>query len=134
MKFFLFALALSLPSVANETDVERKAIEKTIGYYFAGGTENLNRAFHPQATLKYVRDGKHNLIPIPEFIERVGKKPTPKRKTQIDSIDYTGTAGMARVSLIYDDFTFVDYFSMLKVEGEWKIVTKISMRVYHDTK
>ena len=126
-KTIVLLLGLTLPLFAGEAD-EKKAIEQTLQYYFDGGEENLKKAFHPDATLKYIRDGQHNVIPIDEFIKRVSARPVPERKTWVESIDYTGTAGFARLVVEYDDFAFVDYMALLKVEGSWKIVTKLSYR------
>jgi protease I len=54
-------------------------------------------------------------------------KPGPKqnRKTSISYINVTGTAANARLEIAYPDFAFIDYMNLLKVDGEWKIVSKI---------
>ncbi len=40
-------------------------------------------------------------------------------------VDITGTAAIAKIELDYPDVFFTDYMSLLKVDGEWKIVDKI---------
>ncbi len=36
-----------------------------------------------------------------------------------------GTAAQAKVELVYDTFKFIDFFNLLKINGEWKVVSKI---------
>lgn len=48
-----------------------------------------------------------------------------RRKRRIDRIELHGNAGMARVTLDYPTVTFTDYFVLLKVDGEWKIASKV---------
>ena len=40
----------------------------------------------------------------------------------------TGTAAVAKVVLDYPTIKFTDYFTLLKVNGEWKIINKIFNR------
>lgn len=47
------------------------------------------------------------------------------RRRWISSVDVTGTAAVARVVLDYPNALFTDYLSLLKIEGEWKVVNKI---------
>ena len=47
------------------------------------------------------------------------------RKRSIESIDVSGNAAVAKIILDYPATRFVDYMSLLKINGEWKIVTKI---------
>ena len=37
----------------------------------------------------------------------------------------SGTAAIARATLVHGQTTFVDYFVLLKVDGEWKIANKV---------
>ena len=46
-------------------------------------------------------------------------------RDSIDSLNITGNAGVARIVLDYPDATLTDYMSLLKVDGEWKIVNKV---------
>ena len=42
------------------------------------------------------------------------------------SIDITGIAASAKIELDYPEIFFTDYFLLLKVDGEWKIIDKIA--------
>ncbi len=74
------------------------------------------------------RDGKFAKMEIVDYIARAPGKPAAdeaQRKRTIDLIDITGNAAVARITLDYPASTMTDYMSLLKVEGEWRIVNKI---------
>lgn len=127
----LFLLCLSTAAFTQESDYAR--IEQTLNYYLEGGTNNdfetLKKAFHETATMKYIRDGAYQEVNV---LERFGAtmKPGPpsNRKTRISYINVAGDAASARLEIEYADFTFVDYMNLLKIDGEWKIVSKIFYR------
>jgi hypothetical protein len=39
-------------------------------------------------------------------------------------VDITGNAAMAKIVLDYPQVKFTDYMSLLKIDGEWKIINK----------
>ncbi|HYP02166.1 MAG TPA: nuclear transport factor 2 family protein [Pyrinomonadaceae bacterium] len=47
-----------------------------------------------------------------------------QRKRSIESIDITGNAAVVKVLLDYPSARLTEYMSMLKIDGEWKIVNK----------
>ena len=49
------------------------------------------------------------------------------RKRRIESVDVTGNAATGKIVLDYPDAYIVDYMSLVKSKGEWKIVNKIFM-------
>ena len=55
-----------------------------------------------------------------------GKPPADeaKRKRRVVMVDVTGDAAVAKVELDFPDAKFTDYFSLLKVGNEWKIIHK----------
>ena len=50
------------------------------------------------------------------------------RVRTIDAVDVSGTAAMARATLVHGQATFTDYFVLLQVDGEWKIANKVYAR------
>ncbi|HEX8636521.1 MAG TPA: nuclear transport factor 2 family protein [Pyrinomonadaceae bacterium] len=42
----------------------------------------------------------------------------------MESVDITGNAASAKIILDYPTVRFTDYMSLLKIDGEWKIVNK----------
>lgn len=47
---------------------------------------------------------------------------------KILQLDHAGDAAMVKVELRYPAVTFIDYLSLLKIDGRWQIVNKIFHR------
>ena len=110
---------------------EEAAIRETIEHYFqdhaTGNGEHFRKAFHPDAKLFFIREGKLTQWTSEEYIGRASGKPAAdeaQRKRRIDSIDISGNAAVVKLTLDYPSVVFTDYMSMLKIEGHWKIVNK----------
>ncbi len=106
----------------------RAALEAYLEGHATGQGEAFRRAFQPEARMLFVRDGKFVKTEIADFIARAPGKPAAdesQRKRTIDFIDISGDAAIARLTLDYPDVKFVDYMTLLKVEGEWRIVSKV---------
>jgi hypothetical protein len=121
--------AVWLPSRAQEK--EEAGVRQAIDYYFqghaTGNGDYFKKAFHPQAKLFWIREGQFSERTSAEYIAGASGKPAPdedRRKRTIASIDITGNAAIAKVVLDYPDARFTDYMSLLKIDGEWKIVNK----------
>jgi len=113
---------------------DRKAIQQVIGWYADGGTRGdpkmVARAFHPSATLKFVRDGTLVDEPIEVFFrDYIRSGVAQKRTVHTDRIDIQGSAASARLTIDYPTHKFVDYFNLLKIDGHWLIVSKIFHRM-----
>ena len=131
----LSAALCSLPAVAagpvGEQAAARKPLEAYIKGHATGDAAYIRQAFLPTAHVEGIRDGKLLSWTADEYI--AGFKGSPpadegQRKRWIDSIDISGNAAMARVTLDYPAGTFTDYFVLLKVDGEWKIANKVWAR------
>lgn len=112
-------------------DPEEAAIRAALENYFrghaTGNGEHFRKVFHPDAKLFAVRDGKYWQLTSEEYIARASGKPAAdeeKRMRRIDSIDISGNAAIAKITLHYPQVKFTDYMSMLKIDGQWKIVNK----------
>ena len=122
-------LALVVPASANAQTDELSKIHKTLNDYMIGGDEQngerIASAFHPQAMMKFIRDGQYTEVNAADFF-RNGVKPGTKldRTCEVASVDITGHAAMAKLLLKYADKTFTDYMALLKIDGEWKIINK----------
>ena len=136
-ELLLAAIALftsvSSASAQGKPDVQARArLEETLQHYLEGGTngdlERLTKAFHPDAQMKFVRDGQYQEMPIKEYLANVKTGQKANRKTRIVLVDVTGNAATARTESEYDTFKFIDYFNLLEINGEWKIVSKIFYR------
>ncbi|MDX8124758.1 nuclear transport factor 2 family protein [Janthinobacterium sp. GMG2] len=110
-----------------------QAIVAVLNQYNAGGAQAdssiMRPAFSSEATIFGI-DGEDKLTggPIEGLFEIIDSafRPSPQAKAAIARIDIVGTAASARVDT--DDisgFRFTDFFNLLKVQGEWTIVSKI---------
>ena len=125
----LACAALWLPVWAQST--EETAVRQTLNYYLqghaTGNGELFKKAFHPEAKLFWIREGKFTQRTSQEYIAGASGKPAAdeaQRKRWIASVDVTGNAAVAKIVLDYPSGRFTDYMSLLKVDGEWKIVNK----------
>ena len=119
---------------AQTTDLQ--LIEKTINHYFDGmvnhNAESFTKAFHPTAIMRW-NDAKYNEVnAIQALSDYVNANATVKKKTSISAINIVGDAANVRLELEYETFTFVDFMHMMKIEGEWKIVSKTYTTVKKD--
>lgn len=113
-------------SNAEET-AARVPLENYLKGHATGEAEYFKKAFHPEAKLFWYRDGKLMTRTSAEYIAGAGGKPAPdeaQRKRWIESVKITGNAGVAIIVLDYPTVKFVDYMSLLKIDGEWKIINK----------
>lgn len=129
---FGFLLFVSFQSYGQSDEVEE--ITKCLNYYLDGGTNNdfemLQKAFHPDARMKYLRNGEFHDVNAVEFFQGVMKPGGAKqeRESKILHIDYSGHVGHAKLRIDYPKFSFIDYMNLVKIEDEWKIVNKIFHR------
>ncbi|HYP50768.1 MAG TPA: nuclear transport factor 2 family protein, partial [Pyrinomonadaceae bacterium] len=73
------------------------------------------------------RDGKLATLGVeefPKFFNGKQAKDERERKRTIESIEVSGTAAIAKIVLDYPTIKFVDYMTLLKIDGEWKIINK----------
>ena len=138
MKKFALLLALTLAAAvilwgheSRARNAEEAAVRAAIEHYFRGHAtgqgEHFRKVFHPDSKLFAVRDGKYWTLTSEEYIARAAGKPAAdeaQRKRTIESVDIAGNAAVAKVVLDYPAVRFTDYMSMLKIDGEWKIVNK----------
>ena len=116
---------------------DEAAIRQTVQHYFDGGKNRdslaLRKAFHPEARMLFAREGKLVVVPIGEYITRVGSEklePGEVDSTQrkVVSVDVVGDAAVAKLELKRAGALLTDYMSLLKVDGRWLIVNKIFTR------
>jgi len=133
---FLLAVVIGLTLVETrelraseaEAAAARIPLESYINAHATGNPDYIRKAFFPDAKIMAYRDGKLLNLSVEEFASRFNGKPAAdeaQRKRRIESLDITGNAGVARIVLDYPDATLTDYMSLLKVDGEWKIVNKV---------
>ena len=116
---------------ARAQNAEEAAVRKALEHYFkghaTGQAEHFRKIFHPDAKLFAVRDGKYWQLTSEEYIARApGVAPVDEaqRKRTIEHVDVSGNAAVAKIVLDYPQVKFTDYMSLLKIDGEWRIMNK----------
>lgn len=129
--FAVLALLFVTCAQASAQESEEAAVRAAIEHYFQGHAtgqgEHFRKVFHTDSKLFFIRDGKLTQWTAEEYISRASGKPAPdeaRRKRRIDSVDVAGDAAFVKLTLDYPTVVFTDYMSMLKIDGQWKIVNK----------
>jgi len=131
--FLITTICMTFINIISAQESDKDLVEKTVSYYLDGGTNNdfetLKKAFHKTATMKFITGDGYKEVNALEFFKK-GIKSGPKqnRKTSIESVDISGTAASAKLKIEYDTFAFIDYMNLLKIDDEWKVVSKIFYR------
>ena len=125
----LFALTLSLSIYAQN---DEPAVRECLQNYMSGQGDRVEKAFHPSATMKYIdyQSKEFKDVPIAEYIARVKANTGPRteRTIEIVALNVEGSAAQAKIKIETPKVIMYDYMNLLKINGEWKIVSKIFSR------
>lgn len=127
----LATAAVPAAAQGREEAAVRRALEHYLQGHATGDGAHHRMAFFPQANLYFVQNGALATLTSEEYASRSPGRPAAdeaERKRRITHIDISGTAAVARIELDYPTVRFVDYMSLLKVDGEWRIIAKIFHR------
>lgn len=111
----------------NDTELVKVPLNNYLQGHATGNAEFMRKAFHKDARIMAFREGKLMNWGVEEFASRFNgsqAKDEAERNRKIESIDISGNAAIAKISLDYPTIKFIDYMSLLKIDGEWKIVNK----------
>ena len=94
-----------------------------------GDAAKLKDASHPDARMFGSVAGTRYDMPIAEFIELAVQEPgdTGNHRARILSVLQTGDAAVAQVAEegYWGSLSFIDYFQLARIEGTWKVVSKL---------
>ncbi len=110
---------------------EHEAIATTLQHYIDGAKsgkgDDMKPAFHKDATIFGYAGADLFGGPIQQLFDWNDENgPATDLQARIASIDLIDTVATVRLEL--DNWTgsrFTDLFTLLKVEGEWKIISKV---------
>lgn len=110
---------------------DQEAIAKTLQHYIegarTGSSTEMKRAFHEDATIFGYEGDRLFAGPIQRLFEWNEQNGAARDlKANIVNIDVAGTIATAHLEL--DNWTgtdFTDLFTLLKVDGRWKIMNKV---------
>jgi hypothetical protein len=115
------------PAAASETDAVATAIQPYIDGAISGSSDEMKSAFHPDATIYgYIGPDLFG-GPIQGLYDwHDSNGAAADLQSRIANIDIEGTIATVRLEL--DNWTghkFTDMFTLLKTDGEWKIISKV---------
>jgi hypothetical protein len=127
----LILFAAAAPGLAQEAANDEAAVRAALQHYLLGHATgdgaHHEMVFHPEARLFWMRDGALSTRTSAEYIAGASGQPAEdedQRRREITMVDVTGDAAVAKVVLDYPNTLFTDYMSLLKIDGEWRIVNK----------
>ena len=131
MRFSLLSLILTtlIMTQTQGQDTNFNSIESTINHYFDGminhNSASIKKAFTPTASMKWVEKGKYMEVnAVAALTEYLDSNMPSKSVARITSINRQADAANVGLEIEYETFTFVDYMHLLKIHGEWLIVSK----------
>ncbi len=111
----------------SEYDVIATVVQHYIDGAKSGKGDDMKPAFHKDATIFGYAGADLFAGPIQQlFTWNDGNGPAAGLQARIVSIDLIGTVATVRLEL--DNWTgarYTDMFTLLKVDGEWKIMNKV---------
>ena len=127
---------LPLSAAAQQRSPEDAAVRKAItDHYFkahaTGSGDPLKGMFVDEGRMMWVQDGQLRTRTSAEYISGFKGTPAPDEARRVRKVlmtDVTGDVAIAKVELDYPDGRFVDYFTLAKLAGEWKIIHKTFQR------
>jgi hypothetical protein len=115
-----------------EMEEEKLLIQSTLNDYLQGRTvkdiERLRRAFHPDSYIRTVIEGKLVQWTLPQYLDIVAQATVQECEPELLSYTWDGDTGSAHVQLTFATFRFIDRFNLIKLDGKWLIMDKISYR------
>jgi hypothetical protein len=118
---------MSTVAAGNETAVS--TVQLYIDGVATGDAAKLEQAFHPDARMFGAVDGQRYDVPISEMIKMIEAQPADTDGSFGAAVTEVAEEGDAAVVTIEEHgfwgaLSFVDYFSLARLDGSWKIVNK----------
>ncbi len=110
---------------------EHDSIAKTLQHYIDGAKsekgDDMKPAFHKDATIFGYAGADLFGGPIQQLFDWSDENgPAAELQAQVASIDLAGTVAIVRLELTnLNGARYTDMFTLLKVDGEWKILSKV---------
>jgi len=113
---------------------DRSSAEAVVQHYFDalhdGDADKLGAIFHPSADLRWLEQGELQVLPVPEWLERVRKRPSAKaegkpRNDFVVTIDRSDdSTAFIKVRCQLPPRYFTDYLVAMRLNDGWQIVSK----------
>jgi hypothetical protein len=119
-------------SEADAQAAVRAVMERYVDAVYRADVATLRELFHPAAAMcGYLGDQLLTGTPEPFFVDLAGRPSMQAENApyrwEIQDLHTSGLTASLRLeeSGFFGVFRFVNYFHLLKVDGEWKIVSKL---------
>lgn len=127
----LLAASLLLTATPAPTPEEEAAVRRPLEAYLraqaTGEGRYIREAFWPEGQLVFVKDGKLATLSAEAFAARFSGKPAPHAaqvRRSIERVEVAGDAATATLVLDGPTHRITDYMTLLKLGGEWRIISK----------
>ena len=118
-----------MAATAQDTEQITHAVDLYVQGCREGNADKLREAFHPSARMWGSLMGQRYDVPISEMIAMFDGKSADvdgSYKAEVTAVDQT--EDIASATLVEEGFwgtvSFVDFFALARIDGEWKIVNK----------
>ena len=122
---------------------EFAAVTDVLETYFDGlyhaDTDRLTIAFHPQAIYATADEVPLLYRTMDEYFPVVEKRESPAsraepRRDMIDAIEFAGdNTAFARVRCSIGTRDFIDFLTLVRTDGAWRIIAKVFHITEHDS-
>ncbi len=115
------------PTNVSEHDVIAKVVQHYIDGAKSGSGDEMKPAFHKDATIFGYAGADLFAGPIQQLFDWNDENgPVTELEARIASIDLVDTVATVRLELNnWSGSRYIDMFTLLKVDGEWKIMNKV---------
>ncbi len=136
LRFRLIAAVLFSVCLSASAQTDEQLIQETLNDYLEGGTngetERFKSAFLSDAIQKSIGKSGVTGMTVEALASKIKPGQKMERTTKIVSWSYAGTAATAVTETEYPTSKIIDLLNLLKVNGEWKIVSRVFSRIEKD--
>ncbi len=117
----------NVPTDVSDNDAIAKAVQHYIDGAKSGKGDDMKPAFHKDATIFGYAGADLLAGPIQQLFDWNDENgPATELEARIASIDLVDTVATVRLELNnLSGYRYTDMFTLLKVDGEWKIMNKV---------
>ena len=116
-------------NVVDDYDAIHRVLQLCTEGEAKGDVAKLREAFHADARMFGSLAGERYDVPIEELFALAQSEPadTGNYRSRVLSVQQTGDAAVGVVAEegYWGSVSFIDYFQLARIEGEWKIVCKL---------
>ncbi|WP_299362919.1 nuclear transport factor 2 family protein [Winogradskyella sp.] len=130
--FTIVIFFFGFTAIAQQEDLENKAIEKTVLNYIENFFENnfdeMNKSLHPRLAKRGLNQDGTTLsddFPPEKLKELMATKPKFDLKHQnnsVENISIFGNMASASLNTGYPNLRWVEYIHLVKLNDDWKII------------